>query len=124
MAITCRNSIFWALVASSFLGESIQSESAGTTTCPVPHGRGLPATLDRGSHHTKNLQGITGINQRNLADHHDSKELYGEWEKRAQTDSGLCHVHISSHVIRQLAAQECGFHSDLHFTNKATAPER
>lgn len=66
LAITCRNSIFWALVASSFLGGSTQSESARPTMRPVPHGWGLPATLDRGSHHTKHLQGITGINQRNL----------------------------------------------------------
>jgi len=58
------------------------------------------------------------------ADHHDGKELYGEWEKQAQTDCGLCCVHVSSHVIWQLAAQECGFHSDPHFTNEATVPQR
>lgn len=66
LAITCRNSIFWALVASSFLGESIQSDPARPPACRVPHSWGLPATPGWGSHHTKNLQGTTGINQRNL----------------------------------------------------------
>jgi len=66
LAITCRNSIFWALVASSFLGGSTQSDFGTPLPVLFHMVRGLPAAPDRGSHHTKNLQETAGINQRDL----------------------------------------------------------
>jgi hypothetical protein len=39
LAITCRNSTFWALVASNFLGKSTQSDFALThLACSTPPG--------------------------------------------------------------------------------------
>lgn len=119
LAITCRNSIFWALVASNFLGESTQSRVCHPTMCPVPHGRGLPGFT---SH--QESPGNNRNKSKKSADHHDGKKLYGEWEEQAQADRWLCRVRMSSHVTQHLAAQECGFHSDPHFTNEATEPQR
>lgn len=91
MAITCRNSIFWALSGLSFLGESIQSEPAGPTTCPVPHGRGCQPHWTGSSHLHQESPGNNENKSKKSADHHDdSKELYGG-VGQAQTDSGLCH---------------------------------
>lgn len=97
LAITCRNSIFWALVASNFLGESTQSRVCHPTMCPVPHSRGLPATLDWGSHHTKNLQGITGINQRNLLIIMTARSCMESGRSKHRLTAG-CAEHVCHHM--------------------------
>lgn len=116
LAITCRNSIFWALVASSFLGESTQSDPVHAHTCPVPPCQGAAATLDQGSHHAGNLQGATGINQRNLLISQVARNCsWSSWleswvksRERKQTDRG-CAKYAHLHVIQQRAAREGGF---------------
>jgi hypothetical protein len=56
LAITCRNSTFWALVASSFLGESTPLDPA-MTCLPWSTARGLLPPLNWESCHLSNLHG-------------------------------------------------------------------
>lgn len=127
LAITCRNSIFWALVASSFLGENTWSDAAHTPSSRSTPPGGCQPPLDQGSHHAKNLQGATGINQRNLRISQEARNCIWSSCMRSRKSkhrlSMACAKCTLSHVVRQLAAWKGGFHY-YPFTDEETQPQR